>query len=144
MQPPPKLTTHLVQIEQAAREVALGQLSINEFGALITRLRQLFKQKLDDVREMLAHEVPADFLPEIADEMEIGQRGIEIYMQATDALLEYIHTRQIDSLQRGIELARDANDLVNQALVRNWQTYDTYQQAADEYVKQIQSGRAPI
>ena len=143
MQPPPKLTTNLVQIQQAARDVTLGQIGINEFGALVTRLQQLFQAKLDDVRQLVRHEVPADFMPEIADEMNVGQRGVELYIGAMDEFFEYIRTRDLEHIQRGLQMSRDANDLVNEAMVRNWQTYQTYQQAAEEFVRQAQFGAPP-
>lgn len=143
MQPPPKLTTHLVQIQQAARDVTLGQIGVDEFGAQVTRLQQLFKRKLDDVRALIRDEVPDDFLPEIADELNVGQRGIELYLTATDALLAYVETRDLEHIQRGLVLSAEANELVNQALVKNWQTWRTYQQAAEEYVQQVQTGIIP-
>lgn len=143
MHPPPKLTTHLVQIEQAARDVALGQISINEFGTVVTRLERLFRQKLEEVREILHSEVPEDFLPEIADEMDVGQRGIECYLAAMAAFFEYIRDRDLEHIQRGLALSHEANEMVNEALTRNWQTYDTYQRAADEFVRQAQSGAPP-
>lgn len=143
MQPPPKLTTHLVQIQQAARDVTLGQIGIDAFEAQITRLKQLFERKLDDVRVLVRDEVPDDFLPEIADEMNVGQRGIELYITALNAFLAYVETRDLEQIQRGLALSIEANDLVNQALLKNWQTWQTYQQAAEEYVRQVQTGIVP-
>lgn len=139
MQPPPKLTTHLVQIEQAARDVTLGQIGINEFAALVVRLERLFHKKLEEVRDIIRDDVPPDFLVEIAEEMDVGQRGIDLYLQAMAEFHEYIRTRSLEAVQRGLDKSRLANDLVNDALVRNWQTYYTYQQAAEEYIKQVQS-----
>lgn len=143
MQPPPKLTTHLVQIQQAARDVTLGQISVGEFATQIARLQQLFQRRLDEVRALIRDEVPDDFLPEIADEMNVGQRGIELYLAATDAFLAYVETRDLDQIQRGLTLSAEANELVNQALMRNWQTWRTYQQTAEEYVQQVQNGIIP-
>lgn len=138
VQPPPKLTTHLLQIEQAVRDVTYGQIGINEFAAVVIRMERLFRQKLDEVREIVRDEVPADFLVEIADEMDVGQRGIELYIDAMKDLHEYIRSRDLDPIERSLEKCRQANELVNLALVKNWQTYYTYQQAAEEFIKQTQ------
>ena len=143
MHSPPKLTTHLVQIEQAAHDVALGQISIDEFGAVVVGLDRLFRQKLEEVREVLHNEIPDDFLPEIADEMDVGQRGIECYLCAMAEFFAYIRERDLERIHRGLALSREANDMVNEALTRNWQTYDTYQRAADEFIRQVQAGTPP-
>lgn len=134
--PPPKLTTHLVQIEQAAHDVMMGQISVSDFARLVVRLEQIFSVNLGEVREI---QVPADFQDEVAEELDVGQHGIEHYLQAMAAFHEYIRTRNLDALQKGLRMSREANEMVNQALLKNWQTYETYQQAAQEYLRQMSS-----
>lgn len=140
MQPPPKLTTHLVRIETYARGVMQGDIGMTEFEALIVQLETLFAQNLVEVREIA---IPPEFMAEIADEMDIGQRGIELYLDAMADFREYIRNRTVEPMQRGLTKARQANEMVNQALTRNWATYYTYLQAAQEYLNELEPGAPP-
>ncbi|MBM3461352.1 MAG: hypothetical protein FJX76_04550 [Armatimonadetes bacterium] len=133
MQAPPKLTAHLVRVEQSVRDVSLGQMAIEDFVAMVDELDALFQQKLSEVEGM---EVPADCGEEINAEMEVGRRGIEWYLVALQDLREYVNERSLSSLQAGLEKARMGNDLLNEALQMNWATYQFYRQAAEEYLAQ--------
>lgn len=133
LQAPPRLTMHLVKIEQAVRDISLGQIGMPEFEALVQGFEDLFSQKLQEVRDM---EIPSDFQAEVSPEIEIGTRGIEWYLAAMADFRAYVEGRDLAFLKSGMEKARQGNDLVNEALQLNWATYQTYRQAAEEYLAQ--------
>lgn len=128
---PPKLNAQLVSLEQAAHRVAAGHMSIEEFTALVDEAGVRFRKQLAHVEAL---DIPADFRAELQDEMAVGRRGVELYLQALDDLQSYARGRDLALLRSGVEKARVANDLVNEALRLNWTTYDTYMQSIEEYV----------
>lgn len=134
MQLPPRITTHLVQIEQAVRNVTMGQIAIEEFEALVDRLEKMFRQQLAEVE---AVEVPPDFLGEMSDELQVGRAGVGLYIEAMGDFRVYLRERSLDILSRGLDKARRANDMVNEALARNWKTYNTYRQSTEEYLYHV-------
>ena len=81
-------------------------------------------------------EIPTDFATEIAEEMRAGTRGIELYLEAANLLRSYVFSRDLGALTAGLEQARVANELVNEAMRLNWQTYETYRLAAEEFLAQ--------
>lgn len=133
MQAPPRLTAHLVKIEQAARDVSLGQIGMDDFRDILDELEALFSTKLSEVDEL---QIPDEFATEVSPELDIGRRGIVRYLEAIADLRAYVKERNLASLQDGLEKAREANDLVNEALQMNWSTYQTYRQAAEEFIAQ--------
>lgn len=132
---PPKLTAHLTKLEQAAKDVSLGQITLEEFLTLVSYFQNLFRTKLAEVE---AIDIPDDFRDEMKPEMSAGRRGVELYISALYDFREYADSGDLQLLQIGLDKAREGNDLINEALRLNWTTYYTYRQAAEDYLAQLQ------
>lgn len=112
----------------------MGQITIAEFSAFLDDFEQKLRQKRDEVG---AIDVPDDFRPEIAPEMMAGLQGIALYLEAIADFRRYLEARDLELLHQGLEKAGQGNDYLNQALQLNWATYETYRQAAEEYMEQM-------
>ena len=133
MQVPPKLTSQFLKIERAVHDVSIGHVSVEQYAALVDSLAERFAKQLEAVRRI---DIPPDFQPEIAQEMAVGTEGIKRYLDAMVLLRDYVGSRNLDVLSRGMEMAREANELVNEAMRLNWATYETYRQTAEEFLAQ--------
>ena len=133
MQVPPKLTSQLLKIERAVHDVSIGHVTVDQYAALVDGLAERFARQLEAVQHI---DIPTDFQPEIAQEMEVGTEGIKRYLDAMCVLRSYVASRNLEVLAQGVEMAREANELVNEAMRLNWVTYETYRQTAEEFLAQ--------
>jgi hypothetical protein len=134
LEAPPRLTAHLVEVEQAASRVSMGHMSIEEFSALVLRLEALFQNRLNEINCV---DVPEDFQAELQEELAVGKRGIELYLDSMQDFKRYVEERALSCLSSGVGKSRAANELVNEALRLNWVTYDTYRRALEEYAEEM-------
>ncbi len=85
---------------------------------------------------LAALEIPADMVAEVQEELQTGQRGIQGFREALAVLREWERTGLKEDLERALALATQADSLVNQAVSLNWRTFQTYQEAAEEFLAQ--------
>jgi len=111
-------------------------MSSGEFRDLLIKLDKQFKKTLDDIENM---DIPADMMNEISPEINTGTAGIKLYLEALIDLTRYLDTRQDIYLERGLGMARDANNRINEALKMNYESYRAIQETAEEFLS-TQSG----
>lgn len=127
---PPRLTSQLVALEQAANHAVAGRMTLEAFRDLVDRVAERIRSQLERVRAL---EIPPDLRAEIRDELHAGDKGAKLYLEALRDLVTYTTTRDLVHLQVGIEKARTANELLNQAVRLNWETQDTYLQSLEDF-----------
>jgi hypothetical protein len=137
MQEPPKLTATLVKMEQAARDVSVGAINLEEFAAFIDRHERFFREKLDNVDKL---DIPEDFREEMNAEMIAGKKGVALYLEGFDHFRRFITAHDYSLLQSGLDKMREGNDWVNEALRLNWETHYTYRQVTEDLLNEINPG----
>jgi hypothetical protein len=105
-----------------------------EFLSRIEARRAHYNRVLEAVGSL---EIPQDMEAEVQEELLAGRRGIQGFLEALGALSEWERSRASEDLDRALALATQANSLLNQAVSMNWKTFQTYQEAAEEFLAQV-------
>ena len=124
-------------LTQAARDVALGQISLSGFAALLDRQERVCQEQLAAVT---AFEIPEDLRHETAEEMALGLAGIHHMLVSLETLRGYLTDRRLPVLEEGLEQAREATELLNKALECNWTSYYAFKESMEEYLTQLGPG----
>ena len=130
--PPPKLEGHLRELERACNNVKSRQISSGDFRNLLNRLENVFAKTIEDVQNM---EMPIEYRDEFQAEIGTGIGGLKLYIEALHEMHSFLDTRQEHFLDRGLMMARNANDRVNEALQINFENYRTIQETAEEFLQ---------
>lgn len=128
----PRLMNRLRQMEQMVHSIKYGQMTLQEFGADLDGLEKIFRENLEDLQHM---EIPPDFAPQMAQEVEVGTLGIETFIEAVQSLRSYIMDRKLFYLEEGLAKARIACDLVNTAMALNWREYESLRESMEDFLR---------
>ena len=104
-----------------------------EFLSRLDRREAQLRRVLENVAGL---DIPEDMLAEVQEELQTGQRGIQGFLEALAVLREWERSGLKEDLERALALATQADSLVNQAVSLNWRTFQTYQEAAEEFLAQ--------
>lgn len=132
--PPPRLEGHLRELESACRRVKTREISSGDFRNLLNRMENIFKKTKDDVEKM---EFPSEYREEFQEELNTGIGGVKLYIEAIHEMHSYLDTREEHFLDRGMMMARNANDRINDALRINFENYRALQDTAEEFLASI-------
>lgn len=130
--PPPPLADRYDFIADCAKKVKSMQMSSGEFRDILENFMRTLKKVQDDVEKM---EIPQDMEAETKDEMNMGTAGVKLYMEAILELHKFLDTRQDIYLQRGLAMANDANNRLNEALRLNFEGFTNIQETAEEFLR---------
>lgn len=128
---PPRLERNFYDLEKACNKVRSLEMSSGEFRDFLCRLENQFNKTLDDLNKM---EIPAEYRQEMSEEMSTGIGGIKLYLEALHEMHSYLDTRDSLYLDRGLGMARDANNRINDALRLNYENYRAIQETAEEFL----------
>ena len=112
MQLPPRITTHLVQIEQAVRNVTMGQIAIEEFEALVDRLEKMFRQQLAEVEAVLREDPPLALA---------GHQLKPVYPKGKDAYKSMVDLQDADDAATQVHDASALRDASEPQLISSGQ-----------------------
>ena len=102
-----------LQLVEAGESVLHGTWSLPEYARFIERMSQSLAVKEQEIREI---EIPPEALDEFREELETGFSGIELYAQGVTEMRLFLADRNPVHVERGLELAREGNDLINEAM----------------------------
>lgn len=131
---PPPQHGPLESLRAWTLELRSGDLDRPEF---LRRLQERRERLLAVLQGLDALDLPDDMVLEVQEELNTGRQGIQGFLEALDALAEWAGTGRKDALDRGIALATQADARMNQAVLMNWRSFRTYQEAADEFLEQV-------
>jgi len=130
--PPPKLTAHLDKLRRSAEQVKRREMSSGQFRDLLNDLRQTFSDNLQALETM---DLPDDIKEEAREELNTGKAGIKLYLEAINEMHRFLDTRETIHLDRGLAMAVDANNRLNEALRMNWKSFRNIQETAEEFLR---------
>ncbi len=130
---PPSLASPLEELRQWTLELRSGDLDPSQFLGRLDQREASLRRVLENLEAL---DIPGDMLAEVQEELQTGRRGIQGFLEALTVLREWAGSGQPEDLDRGMALATQANSLVNQAVRLNWKTFQTYQEAAEEFLEQ--------
>lgn len=134
--PPPRLEKTYYELESACEKIKKREMSSGEFRDHLIKLENYFRKTLDDIDKM---DIPSDIMDEAKPEINIGTAGIKLYLEALIELTLYLDTKHDIYLDRGLGMAKDANNRINEALRMNFESYRAIQETAEEFLS-TQSG----
>lgn len=129
---PPPMDERLDAILDAVKKVSDRQISSGEFRNFLVRHEEACRTLLEETLKM---EIPPDQVPEMAGEMSMGTGGLRLYLEAFLEMHRFLDTRQEVYLQRGVAMARDANNRLNEAMRMNWERFRSLQETAEEFIR---------
>ncbi|MHB2020779.1 MAG: hypothetical protein ACYCW6_27895 [Candidatus Xenobia bacterium] len=132
--PPPHLQQVVAKLEKAARDVAMGQITLPEFEALLDAQKAVCEAQMAAVKGL---DLDEETQAEMNEELTLGLTGIEAYLAALEKLRGYVKDRSLATLNDGVDAVKMANELLNQALQRNWQSYYAFKESMEEYLAQL-------
>lgn len=131
---PPRLAGTLEEIRRRSLELRSGDIGTGEFLAFLDGLEARFRRVLGEVAD---EALPEDVRSEAAEELAVGRRGVEVFLEALGTLREWAETGDRAALDTGLALATQATAHVNEAIRLNFRAFRTYQEAAEEYLRQV-------
>lgn len=128
---PPRLYGHLFHLQEAGRDVTLGQITIEEFADILKKIEEVLEEKFKEIIEM---DLPDDLKEEFNLEINTGVEGIKHFREAIATLKKYIKDRNLQHLHTGMTMAEIATQKLNEALALNWQNYLRWQETMEEFL----------
>jgi hypothetical protein len=99
---------------QAASEQALsGELSLEDYAAFLGSVYDALVIKEQEMREI---EIPPETFEDFQEELEVGFAGVEMYFEGLRTLQLFVEQQEPSHIEAGLELVREGNELVNQAM----------------------------
>lgn len=133
---PPPINERYKTLENATKQVKEREMSSGEFRNLLEEFEAKFRDTLSKTEQM---EMTDEIRMEVADEISMGVGGIKLYLEAVAEMHRYLDTRQEIFLDRGLVMAKDANNRLNEAMRMNWERFRNMQETAEEFLR-AQSG----
>ncbi len=106
----------------------------SEFLGRIEARQARLSRVLEELERL---EIPQDMEAEVREELLAGRHGIQGFLEALTLLRAWEQNRDSEDLDRALALATQANSRLNQAVSMNWRTFQTYQEAAEEFLAQV-------
>jgi hypothetical protein len=132
--PPPRRAGLLELVRRKVLEVRSGDVSPSEFEAWL----EGFRARFQELRAQVADEcIPAEMRAEMAEELRAGRRGLEVFLQSLDLFRQWVRENDRSALDQGMALVAQAVAHLNDAIEMNWRSFRTYQESAEEYLKQL-------
>lgn len=134
--PPPPLMANYNKLEEFAEKVKNREISSGEFRDFLNNMEAQFRSLLEEVQKI---EIPEDAREEMKQEIVTGIGGIKLYLEAFKEMHQFLDTREAIFIERGLAMAKDANNRLNEAMRMNWESFKNIQETAEEFIR-TQSG----
>lgn len=108
-----KVNERYLQLKEASDKVLAGTWSMDEYGAFLENIARVLAQKEQEIREM---EIPPEAIEDFRRELETGFSGIEMYNHGVSIMMQFLSDSDPAHIHAGLELVRDGNDLINEAM----------------------------
>jgi hypothetical protein len=110
---PERVNERLIQLEDAARKTAEGEWSAEELGEFLDGIIRILNEREQQIREI---EIPPEAVEDFREELEVGFSGIQLYTEGVQRMLLFVEDPNPAHLEEGLELARQGNDHINEAM----------------------------
>ncbi len=119
-QQPQVIDAHLKEFEDACQKAADGAWDIETFAEYINQLAEKLAEREDFIKQI---EIPPEAIPEVKEELEIGFNGIALWNDGVAAAAQFIDEQDVSFLEEGLELVRQGNDHLNEAMRINRENF---------------------
>jgi hypothetical protein len=109
----PPVQDRLRQLEEAARKVLSEEWSREQFAEYVENVLTVLQEKERAIREI---EIPSEAMEDFREELEVGFVGISLYNQGLERMLGYVEDGDASHLDEGLDLVRQGNDHINEAM----------------------------
>lgn len=109
----PRVQDRLQQIEAAAARAASGEWNPEEFGRFLEETAVILAEKEQAIRDI---PIPDEAVEDFREELEVGYMGIDLYNQGVQRMFDFVAETNPLILEEGLELVRQGNEFVNQAM----------------------------
>jgi len=109
----PRVQDRLQQIAAAVARVTSGEWNPDEFAQFLEETAQILAEKERAIREIT---IPDEAAEDFREELDIGYAGIELYNQGVQRMFDFLSDGDADHLEAGLELVRQGNEHVNDAM----------------------------
>lgn len=113
------------ELEQAAAKVKSGEWDLDEFADYIDGILQVMNEREQSIR---AIEIPPQTIDQFRAELEAGFTGITLYHEGLSKMASYVETQEPELLAEGLDLVRQGNDYLNEALRLNFSSQKKYEE----------------
>ncbi len=137
---PPRLDAGYVKLHQAAFDLLRGEVTWDDFSALLAHKRDACQKQMTMLTGMQMDEATQR---EMSEQIAIGLGGIHRYLEGLDLMGQYADRREVQLLEDGLALVRQAFDMLNVALRKNWEGYYNLRESIDEVLPQLREAVRP-
>jgi hypothetical protein len=111
--PHQKVNERYMQFKDAGDKVIQGTWSVDQYNAFLDNISNVLSQKEQEIRNI---EIPPEAIEDFRQELEIGFSGIDLYNQGIATMKLYVEDRDGTHIEEGLELIREGNELINEAM----------------------------
>jgi hypothetical protein len=108
-----KKNERYLQLKEAGDKVLSGAWTLEEYAAFLDNISRVLSMKEQEIRDM---EIPPEAIEDFRQELEVGFSGIQLYNQGIVTMKLYLDDQDSTHLQEGLEMVREGNELINDAM----------------------------
>lgn len=117
---PEVINQHLAEVEDACQRVASGEWTPEKFEEYLEQLAEKLQEREDFIRQI---EIPPEAIEEMQEELEIGFSGIAHWNDGVSRMMQFVEEFDVTHLEEGLELCREGNDMLNEAMRINRENF---------------------
>lgn len=106
------------EFQQAADRILSEEWSVDQFLDYLEGQAECFFEYEEAIRGI---QIPHEAIEDFRDELQRGFKGLALYQEGINTMKLFVDTQDTVYLEDGIELVRQGNDLLNDAIRINFQ-----------------------
>jgi len=122
MTTPKTIDSKLKFVQELCDSVKQEKVSLEDFAAEISSMYDTVNENAEYIREEAKVD---DYESYSSEEMEVGYRGLELWLSGLTELYSYTETLDPISLKNGLKQVAEGNDCINKAMYFNELKRDT-------------------
>ena len=118
-EPEPEYVNERVrELQEAAHKAMAGEWSPEQLGDYLEEILRAIAEREEHIRSI---EIPPEALEDFRQELENGFRGIHLFYEGVSTMVQYSENPDPGFLEEGLEMVRQGNDFLNEAMRINKQ-----------------------
>lgn len=130
---PPRISKRYNLLKELVQKYQREELTAQEFKDALDKMKGQITRVLN---EHMERAIPPDLEQEAKDELMLGRAGIARYLSALESLMYYANNNNLEALEEGLQYAEEATDMLNRAMVLNWESFRAFQESIEEHLLQ--------
>lgn len=122
---PSYISDRVRELEEACTKVQSGEWSMDKFSEYIDSILQVMNEREQSIRSI---EIPPQTIDQFRAELEAGFTGITLYHEGLNRMAGYAETQDPANLSEGLDLVKQGNDYLNEALRLNYNSQKKYEE----------------